>query len=159
MLNPIVVWFICILSSNLLCYASSCWYATKAFLQNRGLFAASSSSLHAFAPAPWLHFSGAWQPDWVTHTPPNHPRRSASTLNTHKHTRTKQTHTSFWWAQLILKKHSSVRHCCCPPLRSLNGAPQNTYRRRLKGESEDRYPPPCRASTDPDLSCLLKSAA
>lgn len=57
-------------------------------------------------------------PAWLSHTHSHRvPWRSASSFNTH----------TFWWAQLILKKHSSVRHCCCPPLRSFSGAPQKIY--------------------------------
>lgn len=101
---------------------------------------------------------------WLSHTHSSRtPWRSASSFSTHISTRThKQTHT---FGFFLMSTTNIEKAFICktlllpPPLRSLNGAPQNTYRRERKSESEDRYPPPCRASTDPDLSCLLKSTA
>lgn len=113
--------------------------------KNRGLFFPILPLLHPSMPTLQLPdsilMSLAVIAAWLSHTHSSRtPRRSASSFNTHAHTHTNtftqmlvRTHThTFWWAQLILRKHSSVRHCYCPPLRSLNRAPPNTYRRESK---------------------------
>lgn len=70
--------------------------------------------------APWT------TPQWgrSQFTPPKIPLRSFPNTDTH----------FFWWAQLTVREHSSVRRRCTPPLpRSLDGASQSTYRRVAGG--------------------------
>lgn len=73
---------------------------------------------------------------WLSHTLScrNPPGELPPCLNART-----QTHT-FWWAQLILKKHSSVRCWGCPPLGSLIETPQNIYRTEWRNKSEGWYP-------------------